>query len=397
MRKALVAATVALALAGCGQVGSDSLQTVDPGQGPWEPVAADRVAEECGLDPALLRQADATLGKAWAVIRHGKLCHEYYPSGDDPSSQVYSTTKTLGAVMTGITEFRSRHLERTTRKTGPLHVDDRVDHWLDSFTFNPNAQIGHLLGMVAFNEDLNFPNRQYVYDLDGSREINRLSDILNTVIAQDTEALGANLDDFSKRFLFTPLGMNDSTWLDGRPDKIFGWTWASTVRDMARLGLMLLNGGVWNGERVLDEDYVYAMTHPSFEDANTRYGYLLWLRSRQDPVIFGECAPAAIWPRYPHGSLSPAPDCNYVDPLSCEQQLDVGTWSAVGLFGQYINGHPGLDMILVGKDMGDGMLPRGLWDAVRPALVALDPMYAGDEDAFCAAYGANVYAPDRTH
>jgi hypothetical protein len=32
---------------------------------------------------------------------------------------------------------------------------------------------------------------------------------------------------------------------------------------------------------------------------------------------------------------------------------------------------------------------------VRPALVAEDPLYAGDEEAFCAAYGANAYAPDR--
>ena len=35
-----------------------------------------------------------------------------------------------------------------------------------------------------------------------------------------------------------------------------------------------------------------------------------------------------------------------------------------------------------------------LWDAVRPAVVAADPRFQGDEAGFCAAYGANRYAPD---
>ena len=35
-----------------------------------------------------------------------------------------------------------------------------------------------------------------------------------------------------------------------------------------------------------------------------------------------------------------------------------------------------------------------LWDAVRPAVVAEDPTYRGDEAAFCAAYGSGDYAPD---
>jgi len=38
--------------------------------------------------------------------------------------------------------------------------------------------------------------------------------------------------------------------------------------------------------------------------------------------------------------------------------------------------------------------PSLLWDAVRPAVVAADPTFAGNESAFCAAYGANRYAPN---
>ena len=37
---------------------------------------------------------------------------------------------------------------------------------------------------------------------------------------------------------------------------------------------------------------------------------------------------------------------------------------------------------------------RQFWAALRKAVVALDPAYAGDEAAFCEAYGSNRYAPD---
>ena len=32
--------------------------------------------------------------------------------------------------------------------------------------------------------------------------------------------------------------------------------------------------------------------------------------------------------------------------------------------------------------------------AARPAIIAADPVYKGDEAAFCKAYGAGDYAPD---
>jgi len=122
---------------------------------------------------------------------------------------------------------------------------------------------------------------------------------------------------------------------------------------------------------------MYKMTHPSFEFANTGYGYLTWLIARSNadnddglPKTTepnAECTPSSIWNEYPHG-LSESPDCNY------------------------ISGHPGLDMVLVVKNIGSNN-QRRVWNAIRPALVALDPTYAGDEEAFCEAYAAGDYAP----
>jgi hypothetical protein len=391
----------AASLAGCGEGEGDSFQ--DPGTSAWELVPADRVADECGLDPDLLEVADEALGFSWAVVRYGKLCHESYPDGADSSEEVFSATKTLAAVVVGVAAYRTRGLERTGPKTGPLSDEDRVDHWLDSFDFNADARVAHVLAMIAHNEDLSFGARAYHYDSLGFDQINRLNDVVKAAIAQDPDNLGSTVEELTQRFLFEPLGMRDSSWNGGLPDKPFAYSWHSTVRDMARLGLLLMNGGMWNGERLLDEAWVYKVTHPAFEDANTGYGYLTWLHSRSNyvgsegPERFqgpsDPCTPAALWPAYPHG-LSESPDCGYDAPWSCEQQYDAGAWSANGAGGQLIEGHPGLDMVLISKNAGLGAGFGTLWTAVRPALVALDPMFRGDEEAFCEAYGNNAHAPD---
>lgn len=390
-------AGVAAALAGC------PAGITDPGAAPWIPVPREQVARRCGLDPDLLDAADPLVGTAYAVVRYGQLCHEYYPNGSDPSEQVWSTTKTLGALVTGIAAYESRDFTRTGRKTGPLSDQDRVDQWLDAFSFNPDARIVHLLAMLAHNADLAYGQREYVYDIAGVVQINRLSDVITAVIAQDPERLGTDLEAFTQRFLFAPLGMHDSTWTDGSPTKVFAYSWYSTVRDMARIGLLILHDGEWSGTRILDAAWTYTMTHPSFEDANTGYGYLTWLNSASN-YTFGlnpgdaklqgwldPCAPLALYPEHPHG-LSESPDCNYDPPYTCEQAIDDGMWYAAGLGGQYIVGHRGLDLLLVVKNYPAG--PTGLWSAVRPALVALDPTFAGDESGFCDAYADGEYAPD---
>jgi hypothetical protein len=384
----------------------------DPGTGPWVPVPSDRVLDECHLDPAALAAADAKLNTAWAIVRYGKLCHEFMSATYVPA-EAWSTTKTLGAVVSGVVAYQTKNIPVTGPKTGPFSDVDRADHWLDSVTYNPEAHVAHVLAMVAQNADLSLGKKTMSYDIIGTVQINSLSDMLNAAIAQDTTRFGADLEQFTQKFVFGPLGMHDSTWSSGAATKVFAYSWSTTPRDMARIGLLMLNGGVWNGVRLLDEGWIYRMTHPSFEDANTGYGYLTWLNSSSNhhyggipgaPVGLqegaqspGPCAPVSVYPTHPHG-LSDSPDCNYSAPYTCTQQYDDGVWQAVGLNGQVIQGHRALDAVIIARDvtpLGSGPAAPGiLWDAVRPAIVNADPRFKGDDTAFCAAYGTNSYAPD---
>jgi hypothetical protein len=388
-----------------GSAGSTGIPPFqDPGTGPWMPVPEGEVASVCKLDPALLQAANTRIRTPYAVIRYGKLCHEYLPSGSDSRAEVWSATKTLGAVVTGIAAYETRDIPRAGAQTGGISDADRADHWLTptSITFNREAKLAHVLAMVGHNRSLAYQSLAYAYDTVGSVQINRLSDVVNTAIAQDAARFGANIEEFTKKFLYAPLGMTDSVWSSGSSRKTYAYTWSTTLRDMARVGLLVMHQGVWNGKRVLGQDWTYKMTHPAFEDANTAYGYLTWLNARTGGTGPGgagtgtggdPCAPAAVWDHYPHG-LSEATGCTFTAPHVCTQEYDVGVWSAQGLGGQFIIGHAGLDLVIVAKNFSGGGGPTGLWQHIRPALVALDPKYKGNEADFCAAYGANAYAPD---
>jgi CubicO group peptidase (beta-lactamase class C family) len=220
--------------------------------------------------------------------------------------------------------------------------------------------------------------------------------------------LTANIETFTQKFVFGPLGMKNSTWSSGSTTKVFAYSWSTDLFDMARIGLLLLDWGTWSGERLLDEPWVYRMTHPSFEDANTGFGYLTWLNSSSNWESIsggkmrgagtpGPCAPAAIHKKYPHGA-SQNTDCNYSAPYTCAQKYDVGVFQAEGGMGQLIQGHRGLDIVIVARNAEPGGAGPGtakiVWDAISPAVIAGDPMFKGDQTSFCNAYGGNNYAPD---
>ena len=48
-----------------------------------------------------------------------------------------------------------------------------------------------------------------------------------------------------------------------------------SAEDMARFGLLFLNNGMWNGKRLLSENWVNAVQQPSTPNPN--YGYMWWL------------------------------------------------------------------------------------------------------------------------
>jgi CubicO group peptidase (beta-lactamase class C family) len=361
---------------------------VNPGTAPWTRVPRDQVAALCGLDPAILEAADQTLAATpYVVVRYGRLCWEH--GATDETYAVMSITKSMGSLLFGITSTHSS-----------VSDEDPVTKWLTTEELgqiNPNAKLAHVLSMTSTKPDLSWGNKgAWSYDASGNREINRLVTVMDKVIAQEPArfAGATSACDVAKQMLIDKLGMVGSNWCS----RSIGAGLQSTVRDMARMGMLVLQRGWYNGERLISEEYMYRMTHPAFPDTNTAYGYLLynnamenWRYStgRNDPAG----TPVAVWPKYPHAPFFEAPHCNGASP-NCAGGLDVGANWGQGAGGQRFVVHRGLDLVMAIRDDRSNNGHVNVWNAVRPALVALDPRFAGDEAAFTAVYAKGEYAPD---
>ncbi len=108
-----------------------------------------------------------------------------------------------------------------------------------------------------------------------------LTNILGEIIRR---ASGLRLDAFADTFLFAPLGITDYTWYFMRPDFVYASGDISLrPRDVAKLGQLYLQDGIWNGERLLSSAWVAASASAAFSmdewSGHVGYSYGWWPKS----------------------------------------------------------------------------------------------------------------------
>ena len=104
--------------------------------------------------------------------------------------------------------------------------------------------------------------------------------LLAAIIKKTT---GSDIASFTKKHLLTPLGITKFEWakLRGEPDADSGLRLRS--RDVAKIGLLLVNGGKWNGKRIVPEKLIAeAMAEHAKVSSDEKtgevvtYGYQIW-------------------------------------------------------------------------------------------------------------------------
>jgi CubicO group peptidase (beta-lactamase class C family) len=122
----------------------------------------------------------------------------------------------------------------------------------------------HVLDLPMADE----PGTTFVYN-------SGCSTLLSGVVEQAT---GRHAESYAADRLFEPLGIKHWIWQTG-PNELTatGWGLELTPRDMARFGLLFLEGGTFRGRRILSEEWVDRSTELHVGAfAGFGYGYQWW-------------------------------------------------------------------------------------------------------------------------
>lgn len=242
-----------------------------------EQVAIDPDAVRASIDYSTARGANVT-----QVYRHGCLIGSGGLDGAARWSQlpVWSVTKGLVSVITG----RAVTL-------GHLSVDDTVGTYIDGLgDLQSGLTVRQLLNQTtglrfAWVNDLNDaatgdsarrvlargfeaePGSRFIY---AQTTVTALVAVLEAAVGEDIQA-------FAARELFEPIGIGRSAWSWERDHsgRSHGFAGISiTPEGLGRIGALLLAGGEWDGEQLIDPAYLREATTGT--DANPGYGFLWW-------------------------------------------------------------------------------------------------------------------------
>jgi CubicO group peptidase (beta-lactamase class C family) len=111
--------------------------------------------------------------------------------------------------------------------------------------------------------------------------------VLGGVIENATKM---NIDEFSGKYLFSPLGIDSFDWAlqfeNGVIEAAGGLK--MTPRDMVKIGVTYLNNGVWNGEQIISQQWVEKSANPYRDNkginipgegsGKTGYSYSWWTK-----------------------------------------------------------------------------------------------------------------------
>ncbi|HEX9970824.1 MAG TPA: serine hydrolase, partial [bacterium] len=238
------------------------------------------------------------------LVRNGYLVLEayFYPNSKGVVHDVASVTKSITSILVGIAVDGGfiKNVQQTVLDFFPdrkiADLDDRkkrltIEHLLTMQTgLCRNFEDGErqLDAMRETNDWVQFmldqpmltePGTEFAYCTGGTQ-------LLSAII---TQATGMNELDFARKYLFEPLGIHEVIWpTDPQGNNTGGFDLHMHSLDMAKIGHLLLNNGIWNGRQILFKKWIEQSTKVQVTlDDGERYGYLFWSPNENPDLIEG--------------------------------------------------------------------------------------------------------------
>jgi CubicO group peptidase (beta-lactamase class C family) len=240
---------------------------------------------------------------SYILVRNGNIASEGYwaPYHKDRHHAMYSVTKTFLSMAIGIMAGE-----------GLISLDDKaVDYFPEKISegihpWNREVTLRHLLAMNAMHERyveptpdepdwikvfLNAqpnqrPGSAFFYDTGGTHTLTGIVERMS----------GLSLFDYLNPRLLEPMGITKVACKKCRMGISLGGSGLScTPRDLAKLGVLLINGGRYNGKQLVPPDYVKAATSRQTSNSNSGdtlyglkgYGYKLWITDDKGFAAYG--------------------------------------------------------------------------------------------------------------
>lgn len=259
------------------------------------------------------------------IFKEGKTVYENYFNGCHPTDahHIFSVTKSIISILIGIAIDKGfiKSVNQKVLNFFPNYVCKKGEKTIQLITLE------HLLTMTAPYKYKSAPYTKYFTSEDwvkssldllgGKKEPGTFRytpligpDILSGILTYST---GQTVNDFATNYLFSPLGIerkpnimfaskeeqlafhkskNTNGWVsDPKGVNTSGWGLTLTAQDMAKIGQLLLNDGIWENERILSSHWITQATkeHSKWEELNVSYGYLWWINKGVGYAAMGDC------------------------------------------------------------------------------------------------------------
>jgi CubicO group peptidase (beta-lactamase class C family) len=261
--------------------------TVDPGSSGWNLAALDELVSftKAHRSTGLLIVQDGkivsehywpvtsldllTRPRFYSLLSHG-LTKEGQPIEDVASVQKSLVSFLVGkAVGKGLIDIEapvSRYLGKGWSKAGVAEQ---------------TILVRHLLSMDSgLDTRLRYEQPAGTYWRYNTPAYSRLVPVLEAATHREIGSL-------TKEWVFDPVGMHDSRWV------VRSGIWAisnsntvgflTTPRDLARLGLLVMMDGKWDGKDIIGNDSWFPLSVSRSQEMNPAYGFLWWLNGTAKP------------------------------------------------------------------------------------------------------------------
>lgn len=326
-----VLTAVALLAAGCSKDNTDPVP--DPGTGE-QLVENPKVRAAVRTMMSEAARTESTLNGV-AVWQEGYASSGEWPKGSDNDTrrQMWSVTKTFTSMAVGIavgegklslsekvapmfpeevaeaeknmTDAQKANLEALTVRhllimANGHKKDPTVEYATEYFKKDPFGSLKYIhnewvdVSGLLTKYDSTLPELFFEYPFDAAPGEKFCYDSFSSCMLSEiiTKKTGETMADYLYKRMFKPMGLDRPEWEDIHGVTAGGWGLHLSTDEMLAFGRLLLDGGKWDGQQIIHEDYLKEAVKDQIKDrmnngqnySTTGYGYQI--RTRSDGSLY---------------------------------------------------------------------------------------------------------------